>query len=44
MWEKRNSKKAECFLLVPSVVEILVGWGSAHKITTESGKAADKNA
>ena len=44
MWEKHNSKKAECFLLAPSVEEILVGWGSAHKIATESGKTADKNA
>jgi hypothetical protein len=32
-----KAKKAKSFLSAPIVVKILVGWGSAHKIETDSG-------
>jgi hypothetical protein len=30
-------KKAKYLLIAPTEVKILVGWGSAHKIATDSG-------
>jgi len=37
-WTVNDSKNTRCLSLAPIEVEILVCWGSAHKIVTESGK------
>ena len=39
-----DDKKTKCFHLAPIAVEILVDWGSVHKIVTKSGTILVENA